>query len=204
MHLNLGKDIDGRRLTFLLRPNVTRSDYAYRNALDTPPATAESDFSLGVLSESDVLSVEENELAPDNVSDAEPPARHRRLSSVSERETESELDDTPRPARLRPPREREEPAEYADDDESVNGDLAQSVDSLDLNPTTRQPSITHSLQLIERTPLRDRRGSSRASSSPSHSRSPCPPSRRLRKGRNRLTRRASHGANQSFYDFLYS
>ncbi|KAL5485274.1 hypothetical protein ACEPAI_7916 [Sanghuangporus weigelae] len=206
--VSYSKDVDGRRLTFLLRPNVTRSDYAARNILDTPPATAgETDSSLGVLSESDILSVEENEPVPDIVSDTEVSgrgARHRRLSSVSERENESEVNDTPRATRLRPPPEREEPAEFADDDESVNGDLAQSVDSLDLNPIAREPPIRYTSQLVERTPLRDRRGVSRTSSSPSHSRSPCPPSRRLRKGRTRLVKRTSRDPNQSFYDFLYS
>ncbi|EJD02908.1 uncharacterized protein FOMMEDRAFT_28541 [Fomitiporia mediterranea MF3/22] len=145
-YVHRGKDIDGRRLTYLLRPNVTRPDYAARNALDTPPAT-ESDYSLGVLSESDILSVEDNELLSDAISETDinistRNVRHRRLSSVSERDTEDEgeMDDTPRPARIRQPSVMQEVTEDADDDKSiVNDDLTQSIESLDLSPTTREP-----------------------------------------------------------------
>ena len=87
---NSGKDVEGRRLTYLLRPHVTRQDYAARNVLDTPPAT-ESDASLGVLSESDLAS----ELS-DSQSDLELPQRNirpRRLSSVEEQGSESNGED---------------------------------------------------------------------------------------------------------------
>ena len=34
-----GKDVSGHRLTYFLRPNVTRPDFFARSLLDTPPAT---------------------------------------------------------------------------------------------------------------------------------------------------------------------
>lgn len=202
-----GKDVDGRRLTYLLRPNVTRVDYSTRNTLDTPPAT-ESDYSLGVLSESDMLSVDDNESVTDSPTDSEMPkrsVRQRRLSSVSEKDSEAEVDDTPRPLRVRQASDLEDLNEFADDDNDsiVNGDLAQSIDSLDLNTTSRNPPIRYTSPLVERTPLRDRRGISRTSSSPSHSRSPCPPSRHRRNRRKRLAR-SFHDPKQSFYEYLYS
>ncbi|KAI5123076.1 hypothetical protein M0805_000510 [Coniferiporia weirii] len=203
--VSYSKDVDGRRLTYLLRPNVTRPDYTARNVIDTPPAT-ESDYSLGVLSETDILSVEDNEPISDTISDSELPldSRHRRLSSVSEQADESGAEVTPRPLRTNRASFLAENAADADidDDESVVGDvLARSVESLDLNPSYKEPPIRYTTQPAERTPLWDRRGVSRTSSSPS--RSPCPPSRRTTR-RNRITaRRAIHDSKQSFYDYLY-
>lgn len=212
-----GKDVDGRRLTYLLRPNVTRPDYIARASLDTPPATELSDYSLGVLSESDILSVEENDaLLSDAISDSEPPLRslaQRRLSSVSERNSESDNDMTPRPLRTNIANTgslqlvREAIGDDADDDESIGGDdLSQSIQSLDLNASAviPEPPIRYAGPQMERTPLRDRRGISRAESSPS--RSPRPSSRRVTRSlRPRMTgRRPVQRVAQSFYDYLYS
>lgn len=200
-------------MTFLLRPNVSRQDYVARNTLDTPPAT-ESDGSFNILSESDVFSETSDVQSDAGLSHRA--SRHRRLSSVSERDSNADSSDerdfvvvnaeetgaTPRPLRTAPPHsdEVDNLTDDADDDLSVNGDLAQSVDSLDLEPPLR-----YSSPLNERTPLRDRRAASRAQSSPS--RSPCPPSRRpLRGARKRAAaaRRAASNKPQSFYDFLYA
>ncbi|KAH8119127.1 hypothetical protein DFH11DRAFT_1686096 [Phellopilus nigrolimitatus] len=206
--VSYSKDVDGKRLTYLLRPNVTRPDFAARNALDTPPAT-ESDYSLGVLSENDILSVEENEPIADMTSDAElpPDSRHRRLSSVSEQVDESGAEAAPRLLRTGRRSSFDETADMdADDDNSVVGDdLARSVDSLDINAVSyREPPIRYTAPPTERTPLRDRRGVSRASSSPS--RSPRPSMRRtIRSARKRVGgRRAMPDSKQSFYDYLYS
>ncbi|PAV18746.1 hypothetical protein PNOK_0558900 [Pyrrhoderma noxium] len=183
--VSYSKDVDGRRLTYLLRPNVTRPDYTLRDTLDTPPAT-ESDYSLSVLSESDILSVEEHEhdSLSEDASDAEIPIRmnrHRRLSSVSEHSLiESGAEDfdntTPSLKRIREGKEGREgqqerqkeqkgeneigsnvsptpspsrpllartnrdssfedinDADVEDDKSIVNVDLAQSIDSIDLN-----------------------------------------------------------------------
>lgn len=243
----LGKDVDGRRLTYLLRPNVVRPDFNARDGVATPPAT-ESDYSsLGVLSETDILSVEENDPIDTN-SDSEAAAaanahghtshqlaqiqarhRHRRLSSVSEKSalsTASDVDVDPDNADLNAPRRlvssmaalqlEETTADAdADDDDSVAGDaLAQSIDSLDISNNSnntsgfpsREPPIRYTTLPIERMPLRDRRGISRTSSSPS--RSPCPPAtgrRSVRYGRNRIAlRRTQSQQQQTFYDYVYA
>ena len=213
--MRIGKDVDGRRLTYLLRPNVTRPDHTARAALDTPPATELSDYSLGVLSETDILSVEENEpITSDTISENE--ADGRRLPSVSEKDSESEydmVDVTPRPLRTRVEDDhhhsKEGTGNDADDDQSVGGDdLVQSVQSLELvDPgPLREPPIHYTGPQTERTPLRDRRGISRTESSPSPSRSPCPATRRsARHARTRMSgRRPVHRKSQSFYDYLYS
>ena len=51
---DLGKDVDGERLTYLLRPNVFRPDAAGAFSLETPPVT-DIDYS-SQLSESDLVS----------------------------------------------------------------------------------------------------------------------------------------------------
>ena len=69
-----------------------RPDFAARDGVDTPPAT-ESDYSLSVLSETDIISVEENdtvETGSDGEATMPQLVRHRRLSSVSERSDDSE------------------------------------------------------------------------------------------------------------------
>lgn len=205
-----GKDVDGRRLTYLLRPNVTRPDFAARDQIDTPPAT-ESDYSLGVLSETDNLSVEEND-SLDTGSEGESAMpqmnRQRRLSSVSERSDSSGLDNTPSRALasdMAALHIEENIDDDADDDASLVGDaLIQSVESLDIDPAPyREPPIRYTAPPTERTPLRDRRGIRRATSSPS--RSPCPPTRRhLRVGRKRMTIRRTHSQQQTFYDYVYA
>ena len=265
--LYTGKDVDGRRLTYLLRPNVTRPDYTLRDTLDTPPAT-ESDYSLSVLSESDILSVEEHEhdSLSEDASDAEMPIRmnrHRRLSSVSEHsliesgaedfdnttpslkriregkegregqqerqkeqkrenETGSNVSPTPSPSRPLLARTNRDSsfedindADVEDDKSIVNVDLAQSVDSLDLNGNNNlnynininannvtEPPIRYTTSFGERTPLRNRCSISRSSGSPS-----CSPIRRpIRGRRKRLNGRRGniYDSKQSFYDFLFS
>ena len=52
---NSGKDIAGFRLTYLLRPNVTRPDYRAPTTLDTPPVT-DIDYSSHLESDIDLLS----------------------------------------------------------------------------------------------------------------------------------------------------
>lgn len=102
---------------------------------------------------------------------------------------------------------REATGDDADDDESIGGDdLSQSIQSLDLNASAvlPEPPIRYAGPQMERTPLRDRRGISRAESSPS--RSPRPSSRRIARSlRPRMTgRRPLQRTAQSFYDYLYS
>lgn len=196
-----------------------------------------------MLSETDILSVEENDPIDTNsdgeaagahthtsqLSQIQARHRHRRLSSVSERSaTDGTTDDMDSDnangnvphrlvsdmAALQIEETADADADVDDDDSVAGGDaLAQSVESLDINNNTsgsglpsREPPIRYTTLPLERTPLRDRRGISRAASSPS--RSPCPPARRsVRYGRNRIaTRRAqSHQQQQqTFYDYVYA
>ena len=64
-----GKDTSDQRLTYILRPNVTRPDFIAAGALDTPPITDESEMSaFEYASESDFIS-DRSDAEPD--SDAE-------------------------------------------------------------------------------------------------------------------------------------
>ncbi|KAF8444563.1 hypothetical protein L210DRAFT_848434 [Boletus edulis BED1] len=61
--VSFSKDMDGHRLTYLLRPNVTRPDPridAASRTLDTPPTTDASDFHVSDASLSDLNTTDEN------------------------------------------------------------------------------------------------------------------------------------------------
>lgn len=200
-----GKDVDEKRLTYLLRPNVVLPDFGARAMLETPPAT-ESDYSLGILSEADILSVEEDDSLSDVASDVDskPKIMPRRLSSVSEQPGES--DNGKADVLPSSPRYVEETSDAdADDDVSIVGDdLVQSLESLDLDVTPREPPLRFTNLPTERTPLRDRRSFSRVTSSPS--RSPCPRSRRnIRTSRARTSgRKRIQAGAKSFYEYLFA
>ncbi|KAF9263414.1 hypothetical protein L218DRAFT_348707 [Marasmius fiardii PR-910] len=53
--VSFSKDVSGRRLTYLLRPNVTRPDHSAATGVDTPPAT-DIDTSSQFASDSDLHS----------------------------------------------------------------------------------------------------------------------------------------------------
>jgi hypothetical protein len=66
-----GKEVSSRRLTYLLRPNVTRPDFAASSALNTPPVTdldssALSDFAsdLDLESDTEMSRAASNSLVP--------------------------------------------------------------------------------------------------------------------------------------------
>ncbi|KAI0730340.1 hypothetical protein C8Q72DRAFT_874823 [Fomitopsis betulina] len=194
--VSFSKDTSGQRLTYLLRPNVTRPTHGVPSGLDTPPTTdldssVHSDFDAG--SASDAFSDRRSESGAD--SDAEPVARPtaHALSAIAESAPGT-------PARTAAPL-----APLSDDDWSVIGDeadaeesetedrLATGVGSLSLgdaeaSPRTRQASF--------RSPLWERQR--RSASSPSRS-----PARRPAR-MYRVQPLRAPASRPSFYDYLFS
>ena len=79
-----GKETDGHRLTYLLRPNITRPDpraNATSRTLDTPPTTDASDFHVSDASLSDYNTTDASDI--DSVP-GDPPTGTRSLSDIEE------------------------------------------------------------------------------------------------------------------------
>lgn len=181
-----GKDTSGQRLTYLLRPNVTRPDFFDRAAIATPPATesdmstfeAESDFADTDM-RSDATSLHSNDDS-DNDLEGAPPILRGNLSDIAESLPGSPMSGASQPPPPAGPRsidgwsvvgdsdmEREDPSDR-------DHDLASSVDSLSLQdpmfvdrtPRTLAPGL-------RQTPLRATymwdRSRRRSASSPSRS-----------------------------------
>lgn len=205
-----------QRLTYLLRPNVTRPDRHAQNTLDTPPVTDldytshehESDFASEPPSGSDV--------------DVDSDTEAHNISSVTATAGLTAIAESPATSvqALEPDQEPE--PEYDEEwsvvgDTDVEGDesgsdhgLVASVDSLsiqegadiDLDSTPRAiatAAVRHNASLRSR--VWDHR-QGRSASSPSRS-----PARRIasRRGRPRVEPPRSKGAHpKSFYNYLYS
>lgn len=194
--LHVGKDASGQRLTYLLRPNVTRPTHGVPSGLDTPPATdlessIHSDFDAG--SASDAFSDRCSESGAD--SDAEPVARTsaRALSAIAESAPGT-------PARTAAPL-----APLSDDGWSVvddadaeesepEGRLATHVGSLNLGDAEASPRMR---QASLRSPLWERQR--RSASSPSRS-----PARRPARMYRVEPPRPIPASRRSFYDYLFS
>jgi hypothetical protein len=190
-----GKEVQSRRLTYLLRPNVTRPDFRARSTLDSPPVT-DLDYTSHEY-ESDLIS------EPPSDGDVESDAD----SATAEAIGLTAIQESPavEPVALQPIVPEYDDAwsvvgdTDAEGDESGNEhDLAQSVDSLSLrdpNSTPRAVATTrHHSNLRPR--AWDHR---RSASSPSRS-----PSRRpLRRVHPRIDPpKPAHP--KSFYDYLYA
>ncbi|KAG6855745.1 hypothetical protein H0H87_011355 [Tephrocybe sp. NHM501043] len=198
-----GKELSGRRLTYLLRPNVTRPDHHAPNALDTPPATdidysshpdTESDRD-GFETDSDIEQPSDKQLASSHLpaisENDSPPLFSDILPSRVDEDTWSLVGDTD-----------VEADESASDAELVVGIGSMSLDS-DLPDLDATPKAGHYL----RQKAANRRRvwpRDRANSSPS--RSPVRrPFRRgpLRYNQPRLPNIPLH-QHCSFYDYLFS
>lgn len=151
-----GKDVDGQRLTYLLRPNVTRPDFTARAtaSLDTPPTTdLDQASSYSVLDSSDLLSdITSN--ASESEDDAQPRAETHLtiLQDIDETASLSSVEDSTRP--------REAGSDdwlVVHGDSDIEGgdegglysdaDLAQSVGSLhDLAPIPQLEAATGVLE----------------------------------------------------------
>ena len=190
-----GKDIDGERLTILLRPNITRPGAHSRLVMDTPPVTdldnsshfdSESDFvsdqdALSAIDESDVQSVNDNR---DNIPTIPESPSLVSVSDYEEEDSWSVIGGTDI--------EADESAS-----EAMDG-LAGSIDSLTLDPNTTLTDAVPPQILVHARDWR-RQQLVRSSSSPSRS-----PSRRPgRRTRTRPPLRAIPSQRPTFYEFLY-
>ncbi|KAF5380432.1 hypothetical protein D9615_004663 [Tricholomella constricta] len=198
-----GKELSGRRLTYLLRPNVTRPDYRAPGALDTPPVT-DIDYSSQPDTESDRGGLETD--SDIDEPSAKPPIH---LPAISE-------DFSPVSSPIIPP------APHVDDEtwsiiqgSDVDGDascsdadLVVGVESLSLSPANTDPEATPKANLYLRQQASMRRRAwpqNRANSSPSRS----PARRPFRRGPLRYDPPRFNASTiplhqqQSFYDYLF-
>ena len=197
---SVGKDTSDQRLTYILRPNVTRPDFIAAGALDTPPITDESEMSaFEYASESDFIS-DRSDAEPD--SDAEgiggPPAgtpNRGALSDIAE-----SIPSSPMVVPINP---------VVEDEWSVVGnsdgddELASSVDSLSVQERRIPVVETRGIRQVplranmwERQSLQMRRNAS----SPSRS-----PARRLPpRTLPRIDPLPSSAEKRSFYDYLFA
>ncbi|THH21773.1 hypothetical protein EUX98_g8281 [Antrodiella citrinella] len=208
-----GKDTSGQRLTYLLRPNVTRPDFFVTTAIATPPATesemstfdVESDFADTDM-RSDVTSLHSShDVDSDNDSmDGAPPVPHPQ--GQGQGQGQGNLSDI---AESLPGSPTFSPAQSADgwsvvgdsEEEGGHSDLVSSVDSLSLSdhrtPRSLAPGMLRATHLWDRS----RR---RSASSPSRS-----PARRLPARHYHTQLRvdplpSTHPAGRSFHEYLYA
>lgn len=205
-----GKEVSGRRLTYLLRPNVTRPDHHAANTLDTPPVT-DLDYSSHPDTDTDQLSEVDSD-----IEHPAPPSSIHALAAISE-------DAAPTPPS---PLSDDESwsvigvSDFEDDESGNDAGLAASVESLSLSAAPA-PGFTQSSD-NDRTPRADlsvpsplrsrvweqRNGrQGRSASSPSRSPARRPFRRGLRPLRFDAPRKRgfilpAHHV-QSFYDYLF-
>ncbi|KAJ8077166.1 hypothetical protein PM082_001594 [Marasmius tenuissimus] len=170
--VSFGKDVSDKRLTYLLRPNVTRPDHHATIGIDTPPAT-DIDTSSHFSSDSDFLSDRDthSDLAESDV-ELEHPRNH--LKTIPERSTTS--------SPLASPTLTEDEkwsvvgGSDVDGDESEHdGGLVESIVSLSIQEEEEDPDKTIEAiptpamaSMYPRSRLRDRQHL-RSTSSPSRS-----------------------------------
>ena len=194
-----GKEVNSQRVTYLLRPNVTRPDRQAQSTLDTPPGT-DLDYPSHE-HESDIIS--EPPSSPDIDSDIL--AEHD--SDMDGALSAIEESPAPRTQELDPDKSwsvvGDTDAE-GDESESEHG-LVASVGSLSIQDVNASPRVVATPAIRHHSSLRPRVWEyrhGRSTSSPSRS-----PSRRITQRRNR--RRIEPPVIQrthpkSFYDYLYA
>ncbi|KIY44390.1 hypothetical protein FISHEDRAFT_51494 [Fistulina hepatica ATCC 64428] len=201
--ISFSKDIAGERLTYLLRPNVYRSDYRSQAALETPPVT-DIDYA-SQLSESDFVSRSDHDsTTSDTESDISDGQRHDVWSSVTAsvipEEKELEIA-TETPAGVRST--SYDPSDEADESASELG-LTKSFNSVVLDPdqtlTTDTSRLSHGRSAFVQTwRQRHNRSDSSPSRSPARSMHAKGRRRRIRSGRD-----VQKVRSRSFYDYIYS
>ncbi|KAI0071472.1 hypothetical protein K474DRAFT_1776142 [Panus rudis PR-1116 ss-1] len=207
--VSFSKESTGRRLTYLLRPNVTRPDFLAPSSLDTPPATDDSELSaFEYASESDFVSDRASDAGVDSdIEGAPPPVRKGPLSDIAE--------SLPGSPALRP--EITSAAKDSDDwsvvgdsdadaelDELVEGaDLASSVGSLSLDESGQIPLVDTAG--VRPSPLRARLWDRQRRSASSPSRSPArrPPPRPYARS-DPLVSAVHPSTRKSFYEYLFA
>lgn len=197
--------MEGRRLTYLLRPNVTRPSFNATAGIDTPPVTdysshassTETDLESSPMSDVGGLSdIDESDHSPrplsslSSYSDAPVPPNAAAASSA-----------TPR----RPQRDVTEDKDFDGDESGPDADLTQSVESLSLSPVddatpkplrgTRVSRLTMESRMLAR-------NSPRSASSPSRSPVRRPSFRHKLNGRAIRTKHTTK--DMSFYEYIFS
>jgi len=189
--VSFSKEVSGTRLTYLLRPNVTRPDFNAAASLDSPPVT-DLDYSSQIDTESDFVS--DREIPSDaSESDAEAPGV---LSAISEMSS---------PGSYSPSQSMHSEAWTVVGDTDAEGDesggevdVTGQMASLSTQEDANQRSHTRP-RIVMRTRMWDS-GQGRSASSPSRS-----PARKLPRRVVRVDPPRSHrAAPPSFYDYLYA
>jgi hypothetical protein len=228
--VSYSKDVNGIRLTYLLRPNVTRPDFSStKGNLETPPTTDLDQSSYSYLDSSDFTSDHTESEDESQVPSSGP---RPSLSAIAEDGTLSEAEQSP--TRRTSTEEwliLSTDSDVEAEDEFSDVDLSRSVDSLEdelsstlrsshildtleedssdhdadrtLQPLEETPSSTHRLSRCDEI-LQDRR---RSTSSPSRSPARRAPRRRANyrrnHGRSKPNSRSQHHSD-SFYDYLFA
>ncbi|KAI0705074.1 hypothetical protein C8T65DRAFT_653130 [Cerioporus squamosus] len=217
--VSFSKDTSGQRLTYLLRPNVTRPTHA-APTLDTPPVT-----DLSELSATDFDT--ESELVSDrDASDIEGPNPPARMTSIVEVSSDASAPSSPAMGaayvtRAVPPasasgRESDGWSVLGESDIDVDGDLSAPED--DLASSVASLSLGDAGGDVERTPvamgMRRRQGPDalrsrllerqrRSASSPSPSPARRAPPRPRQRAEHASVRPQLNG-RRSFYDYLFA
>ncbi|TFK90035.1 hypothetical protein K466DRAFT_485508 [Polyporus arcularius HHB13444] len=218
--VSFSKDTSGQRLTYLLRPNVTRPTHSVVPTLDTPPVT-----DLSELSATDFDT--ESELVSDrDLSDVEGPNPNARMTAIVEAASDASAPSSPAMGavyvtRAIPPAsasglESDAWSVLGESDVDVEGDLSASED--DLAGSVASLSLSDAGGDIERTPVaigaRRRQGPDalrsrllerqrRSASSPSPSPSRRAPTRPRQRAEHASVRPQVNG-RRSFYDYLFA
>ncbi|KAK7692420.1 hypothetical protein QCA50_004045 [Cerrena zonata] len=196
--VSYSKEVSGQRLTYILRPNVTRPDFTAVRVLDTPPITDDSELStFEYASESDFVS-DRSDIEPD--SDIEGTGGRRgtgALSDIAESAPASPL--------IVPiaPIGEDEWSVVGNSDGEAGDELTSSVDSLSIQERRIPLVETRGLRQVplranlwERQSLQMRRNAS----SPSRS-----PARRLpTRALPRIDPPSDMSGKRSFYDYLFA
>ena len=145
-----GKDTSGQRLTYLLRPNVTRPDYSAPLSLDTPPATESEVSTFEFASESDFASDTHSEGGVESEIEGVPP----KTGGVALSDIAESTPGSPAFPAAPPPYDLDESWSIIGDSDHDGGDeydLTSSVGSLNVQDADL---VTRAQPRIRQTPLR--------------------------------------------------
>ncbi|KII92524.1 hypothetical protein PLICRDRAFT_102894 [Plicaturopsis crispa FD-325 SS-3] len=192
--VSFSKDHEGRRLTYLLRPNVTRPDRRAQASLDTPPPTdlSESDpaYSSDALSEDDLVSaMGDDTLSAIDEQASLPPSSPRVHAHAGSDDAWSIVGDSDADE------SEHEAAPLPVDAATASADVPTAEQTADVDATPRP--LRHRDTL--RTWARDR-----AQSSPSRSPARRAPRRKPRAERTIVVNPDTSGEPKSFYEYLFS
>lgn len=226
----IGKEVAGSRLTYLLRPNVTRPDHRAPTTLDTPPVT-DIDYSSHPDSEADILSDISEKGADSDMEVSRQPHASVGLSDIVEdipgpRSVDASLADSVNEDPLLVQDDSDDMSDAADIDDSASepGHITTQLSSLsiesrqdspelvagELGPDAVLQTLPQHAAIYSRQSLAVRqRMWTRSASSPSRSPARTMAYRRLTVQRRYKAPKSTVAAlggtkSQMFYDYLYS